>query len=285
MGKIMVQGCSSSAGKSVLAMALARIFSDMGYRVAPFKSQNMSRISHRLENGLIMSNAQVIQAFAARISPDVRMNPVLLVPKSENGSDVIVEGKLVASMKAKDYFEYKKDLKLKIQEIYKDLESDFDIVVIEGAGSPAEINLREGDIVNMGMAEMADSDVILVVDIDRGGAFASLYGTVMILPEEERKRFKGFVINKFRGDVELLKPGLDMIEELTGIPVLGVIPFSHLEVPDEDSLIDYEKDANKDRSDFRNLDKEIDRFSKLVRENLDMEKVAEIAGVKYVSLD
>jgi len=285
MGKIMVQGCSSSAGKSVLAMALARIFSDMGYRVAPFKSQNMSRIFHRLENGLIMSNAQVIQAFAARVSPDVRMNPVLLIPKTENGSDVIVEGKLVKSMKAKDYFEYKKDLKLKIQDIYNDLEDEFDIVVLEGAGSPAEINLREGDIVNMGMAEMADSDVILVVDIDRGGAFASLYGTVMILPEEERKRFKGLVINKFRGDVDLLKPGLKMIEDLTGVPVLGVIPFSHLEVPDEDSLIDYEKDANKGDKDFIKLNSEIDRFARLVRDNLDIEKVAEIAGVEYVHLD
>ena len=233
---LMIQGTASSVGKSVLCAAFLRILRQDGLKAAPFKAQNMSLNSFATKDGLEMGRAQVTQAQAAGMEPDVRMNPVLLKPTSDRRSQVIIEGKAVASMTAMEYHQYKPELRKRIKAIYESLESEVDCVVIEGAGSPAEINLREGDIVNMSMAEAADAPVILVGDIDLGGVFASLYGTVMLLTEEERARVKGVIINKFRGDVKILEPGLRMLEERIHIPVLGVVPWMDVELDDEDSV-------------------------------------------------
>ncbi len=234
--KIMVQGTMSNAGKSILAAGLCRIFKQDGYRVAPFKSQNMALNSFITREGLEMGRAQVMQAEAAGISPSVSMNPILLKPTSDVGSQVIVNGKVIKNMPAREYFSYKKQLIPDILSAFHKLEEMADIIVIEGAGSPAEINLKENDIVNMGLAELVDAPVLLAGDIDRGGVFAQLFGTVMLLEERERARIKGFVINKFRGDKTLLDPGIEMLEARTGIPVCGVVPYMKLEIEDEDSL-------------------------------------------------
>ena len=233
---LMIQGTASSVGKSVLCAALLRILKQDGLKVAPFKAQNMSLNSFATKDGLEMGRAQVTQAQAAGMEPDVRMNPVLLKPTSDRRSQVIVEGKPIGSMTAMEYHQYKPELRKKIKAIYDSLENETECVIIEGAGSPAEINLREGDIVNMSMAATADAPVILVGDIDLGGVFASLYGTVMLLTEEERARVKGVIINKFRGDVKILEPGLRMLEERIHIPVLGVVPWMDVELEDEDSV-------------------------------------------------
>ncbi|MCX4328103.1 MAG: cobyric acid synthase [Lachnospiraceae bacterium] len=234
--KIMVQGTMSNAGKSLIVTGLARLFAREGYKTAPFKSQNMALNSFITEDGFEIGRAQAVQAEAAGIKPEVYMNPVLLKPVSEMGSQVIVNGKAVCNMKAKDYFEYKKKLVPDIMRALDYLENKFDIIVIEGAGSPAEINLRDNDIVNMGLAEMAGSPVLLAGDIDRGGVFAQLYGTIALLREDERKRIKGLLINKFRGDKSILAPGLEMLEEKCGKPVFGVIPYVNVDIDDEDSL-------------------------------------------------
>lgn len=235
--KIMIQGTMSSAGKSLIAAGLCRIFHQDGYRVAPFKSQNMALNSFVTADGLEMGRAQVMQAEAAGTEPSVDMNPILLKPTSDKGSQVIVRGEVLGNMDARAYFKYKPQLKPVIREAFARLEEDYDIIVIEGAGSPAEINLKENDIVNMGIAEMFDSNVLLVGDIDRGGVFAQLAGTLMLLPEDERARVKGLVINKFRGDKTLLDPGIDMIYEMCHVPVCGTVPYiKDLRVDDEDSL-------------------------------------------------
>lgn len=235
---IMIQGTMSNAGKSLLAAGLCRIFKQDGYRVAPFKSQNMALNSFITEEGLEMGRAQVMQAEAAGIKPEVRMNPILLKPTNDTGSQVIVNGEVVGTMSARDYFKYKKTLRPVVRQTYESLAADYDIIVIEGAGSPAEINLKSEDFVNMGMAKIAKSPVVLVGDIDRGGVFAQLYGTVMLLDESEREMVKGLVINKFRGDKTLLEPGLVQIENLCGVPVVGVAPYLNISVEDEDSLSD-----------------------------------------------
>ena len=233
---IMVQGTMSGAGKSLLCAALCRIFAQDGYRVAPFKSQNMALNSFVTRNGAEMGRAQVVQAQAAGVEPDVRMNPILLKPSSDVGSQVIVNGKARGQMPAADYFKMKRSLIPDILEAYNSLAAENDIIVIEGAGSPAEINLKADDIVNMGMAKLVDAPVLLVGDIDRGGVFAQLYGTVELLEPDERDRIKGLIINKFRGDKTILDPGVVMLEEKTHIPVVGVAPYLHIEVEDEDSL-------------------------------------------------
>ena len=238
---IMIQGTSSSVGKSILAAAICRILTEDGYSVAPFKSQNMSLNSHVTGDGHEMGRAQVLQAEASRIPPHVNMNPILLKPVADEMSQVIVMGKVLSDMKASNYFLYKPRLREIIMTAYNTLADASDVVVIEGAGSPAEINLNADDIVNMGLAEMVDAPVILVADIDRGGVFASIYGTVMLLQEHERKRIRGIIINKFRGDKSLLLSGLTQIEELVGIKVLGVIPYFHLDLDDEDSVVDWRK--------------------------------------------
>ncbi len=233
---IMVQGTMSGAGKSLLAAALCRIFRQDGYRTAPFKSQNMALNSYVTRDGLEMGRAQVMQAEAAGLEPDVRMNPILLKPSSDTGSQVIVNGEIRGQMSAVEYFRYKKQLIPEIMKAYRELEQQYDVIVLEGAGSPAEINLREDDIVNMGMAELADAPVLLAGDIDRGGVFAQLYGTCELLRPEEKARIKGLIVNKFRGDREILEPGLQMLEERVHIPVVGVVPYVYVDVDDEDSL-------------------------------------------------
>ncbi len=226
----------SGAGKSLLVTALCRIFHEDGMRVAPFKSQNMALNSYITADGLEMGRAQAAQAEACGKLPDVRMNPILLKPTSDVGSQLIVNGRVRGTYRAADYFRMKKTLVPDIMEAFRSLEAENDVIVIEGAGSPAEINLKSDDIVNMGLASMVDAPVILVGDIDPGGVFAQLYGTIMLLTEDERARIAGTVINKFRGDAEILRPGLSMLEELTKVPVLGVVPYADIDIDDEDSL-------------------------------------------------
>ena len=232
---IMIQGTMSGAGKSLLVTALCRIFYQDGWSVAPFKSQNMALNSFVTADGREMGRAQVLQAQAAGKAPDVRMNPILLKPSSDVGSQVIVNGEVWGDYRARDYFKMKRQLIPDIMSAYRSLENENDIIVIEGAGSPAEINLKADDIVNMGLAKLVNAPVLLVGDIDPGGVFAQLYGTVALLELEERRRVAGTIINKFRGDVALLQPGLTMLEELTGVPVLGVVPYTRVELDDEDS--------------------------------------------------
>lgn len=233
---IMIQGTMSNVGKSLICAGLCRIFKQDGYKVAPFKSQNMALNSFITEDGLEMGRAQVVQAEAAGIKPQVTMNPILLKPTNDVGSQVIVNGKVRGTMSARAYFASKKKLIPDIMEAFQKLSDEFDIIVIEGAGSPAEINLKADDIVNMGMAKMVDAPVLLVGDIDRGGVFAQLLGTLMLLEEDEKERVKGLIINKFRGDKTILDPGVDMLEERGHVPVVGVTPYMNVEIEDEDSL-------------------------------------------------
>ena len=233
---IMIQGTMSNAGKSLLCAGLCRVFKQDGYRVAPFKSQNMALNSFITADGGEMGRAQVVQAEASGIAPDVRMNPILLKPTTDVGSQVIVNGKVKGNMRAMEYYRRKREFVPDVMASYNSLASEYDIIVIEGAGSPAEINLKQEDIVNMGFAKMVDAPVLLVGDIDRGGVFAQLYGTVALLEAEERARIKGTVVNKFRGDKAILEPGLRTLENLCGVPVAGVIPYVHVDIDDEDSL-------------------------------------------------
>lgn len=233
---IMVQGTMSNAGKSLLVAGLCRIFHEDGYRVAPFKAQNMALNSFITDEGLEMGRAQVVQAEAAGIAPDARMNPILLKPTTDVGSQVIVRGVAQGNMTARAYYRSKKALLPVVRDTYASLAAEYDIIVIEGAGSPAEVNLREDDLVNMGMAAIADAPVLLVGDIDRGGVFAQLLGTIELLEPEERARIRGLIINKFRGDKTILDPGLDILEARTGKAVLGVVPYLDVALEDEDSL-------------------------------------------------
>ncbi|MCK9150845.1 cobyric acid synthase CobQ [Methanobacterium alcaliphilum] len=234
---IMIQGTSSNAGKSVMVAALCRIFSKMGYKVAPFKSQNMSLNSFTTNENAEIAIAQVLQAEAAGIDPSHHMNPILLKPKEDFISQVIVHGKPAGDMNFYDYQQNFRGKALKaIKESLESLKNEYDIVVIEGAGSPAEINMRDRDLANMEIAHLADADVILVADIDRGGVFASIAGTFSLLDEKDRSRIKGVVINKFRGNLDILMPGIKQIEEIIGVPVLGVMPYDpQLKLPEEDS--------------------------------------------------
>ncbi len=267
MARLMIQGTTSSAGKSLICSGLCRIFKEDGYRVLPYKSQNMSSGYHTDKEGTKLSFSQVIQALAAGVEPSPAYNTILLIPKSQSGSLVVLRGQELSHMEARDYFKYRKTLKEKIYEDYKKLEESSDIVVIEGAGSPAEINLKENDIVNMGMAELADAPVFLVADIDRGGVFASLYGTVMLLSPEERARVKGLIINKFRGDIELLKPGIEMFKEYLDIPVIGTIPFME------------ENIEATDLDDREALEGAFDRLADHLRNHLDLAFIYRTMGL------
>ena len=233
---LMIVGTSSGAGKSLFVTALCRIFYKDKYKVSPFKSQNMALNSYITKDGKEVGRAQVVQAEASGLEPDVNMNPILLKPSTMNKIQIIVCGKSIGNMSGVEYNQYKKNLIPILKETYFKIESENDIVVIEGAGSPAEINIKEEDISNFAMARIADASVILVADIDRGGVFASIYGTIMLLKEEDRKRIKGIVINKFRGNKEVLKSGFEIIENLTGVKTLGVIPYTDIDIEDEDSL-------------------------------------------------
>lgn len=243
---IMIQGTMSNVGKSIIAAGLCRIFQQDGYKVAPFKSQNMALNSYITKENLEMGRAQVVQAEACKIEPSVYMNPILLKPVTDMGSQVIVMGEVVGNMRAMDYFKRKKEYIPIIREAYNTLSQEYDIIVIEGAGSPAEINLKQDDIVNMGMADLVNAPVLLVGDIDRGGVFAQLIGTVDLLEPEEQNRIKGLLINKFRGDKSILEPGLRMIYERCKKEVLGVVPYINLDIDEEDSLAEtlHQKKAN-----------------------------------------
>ncbi len=233
---IMIQGTMSNAGKSLVAAGLCRIFARDGYRVVPFKSQNMALNSYITDEGLEMGRAQVVQAECAGVRPLAEMNPILLKPTSEMGSQVIVNGRVIGNMKAMDYFRHKKDYIPEIMKAYDTLSGMADIIVVEGAGSPVELNLKDGDIVNMGLAEMIDAPVLLVGDIDRGGIFPQLLGTLDLLTPGERNRVRGLIVNKFRGDGKLFENGIKILEEKGRTKVVGVVPYMDLKIDDEDSL-------------------------------------------------
>ncbi|EPZ7317751.1 cobyric acid synthase [Vibrio mimicus] len=224
---LMVQGTTSDAGKSVLVAGLCRVLARRGIKVAPFKPQNMALNSAVTPDGGEIGRAQAVQAQACGIAPSVHMNPVLLKPNSDTGAQVILQGRALSNMEANAYHDYKKVAMDTVMDSFQRLQNDYEAVMIEGAGSPAEINLRANDIANMGFAEKADVPVIIVADIDRGGVFAHLYGTLALLSESEQARVKGFVINRFRGDIALLQSGLDWLEQKTGKPVIGVLPYLH----------------------------------------------------------
>lgn len=233
---LMLQGTMSGVGKSLLVAGLCRVLAQDGIRVAPFKSQNMALNSAITPEGLEIGRAQAMQAEAAGIEPTFAMNPVLLKPTTDTGSQVVVHGKPLATMGARDYFAFRHTLVDQIMDAYRTLERSYDVILIEGAGSPVELNLRRDDIVNMGMAKLAHSPVLLVGDIDRGGVFAQLIGTMMLLDEDERRMVRASVVNKFRGDATLFDEGLAILRERMGVPVAGLVPYLHVDVDDEDSL-------------------------------------------------
>lgn len=268
----MIQGTASSAGKTTIVAALCRIFADRGYTVAPFKSQNMSNYSYA-GAGFEISQAQALQALAARTEPSPHMNPILLKPLGNYRSSVLVQGRFHKDMDAKAYYE-KFALKMGLRaalESFGILSSKYDLILLEGAGSPAEINLQKFDIANMLFAERTNSPVLLVTDIEKGGSFASLVGTMSLLPERHKKLVRGFIINKFTGDADLLKPGLRKVKQMTARPVIGVVPKMDLRFPNEDSL-----DARKgclERQNRKRLDRELDRLAKTVKSHLDIRAV------------
>ncbi|MCK9222609.1 MAG: cobyric acid synthase [Limnochordia bacterium] len=253
--RMMIQGTASSVGKSLLVTALCRIFYQEGYRVAPFKSQNMASNTFVTKAGQEIARSQAVQAAACGMEPTYQINPIVLKPTGPKQSQLIINGEVVGFMSAQDYHEQKPALRKVVKEAYDQLSKDYDVIVIEGAGSPAEINLREHDLVNMGLAELVDAPVILVGDISLGGVFAALYGTLMLLSPGEQARIKGFIINKFIGDPLLLQPGIDLIQERMAKPCLGVLPY--LEAKD----LDY------------------DRLADAIRGNIDLDKMKQIMGL------
>ena len=274
MKSLMIQGTSSGAGKTTLVAALCRIFSDKGYSVAPFKSQNMSNFGYVTPNFEI-SRAQAIQAIGARcdITPD--LNPILLKPVGNYSSVVYLNGKRFKKMHAKEYYEKFvnfKGMKLASKSL-QTLQKNFDLVIIEGAGSPAEINLQKYDIANMKIAKKANANVLLVTDIDKGGSFASLAGTMALIEKKYQKLVKGFIFNKFRGDIDVLKPGFKKLKNLTHIPVIGTIPLISLNLPEEDSLNSKPKDIIFNRKNILKIDNELDKLSKIVKSNMDINSI------------
>ena len=274
MKSLMIQGTSSGAGKTTLVAALCRIFSDKGYRVAPFKSQNMSNFGY-ITPDFEISRAQAIQAFGARcnITPD--LNPILLKPVGNYSSVVYLNGQQFKKMHAKEYYEKfvnSEGMKLASKSL-KTLQKDFDLVIMEGAGSPAEINLQKYDIANMKMAKKANANVLLVTDIDRGGSFASLAGTMALIEKKYQKLVKGFIFNKFRGDIDVLKPGFKKLKNLTNIPVIGTIPLVSLNLPEEDSLNSNPKDIVWNKKNIKKIDNELNKLSKIVKSNMDINSI------------
>ena len=234
---LMIQGTTSDAGKSTVVAGLCRVFKRTGVRVVPFKPQNMALNSAVTEDGGEIGRAQAVQAQAAGLAPHTDMNPVLLKPNSDTGAQVIIHGRAISNMEARAYHDYKKVARAAVLESYARLSTQYEMMIVEGAGSPAEINLRAGDIANMGFAEAVDCPVVIVADIDKGGVFAHLVGTLALLSDSEQSRVKGFIINRFRGDIALLQPGLDWLEQRTGKPVLGVLPYLHgLHLEAEDAI-------------------------------------------------
>lgn len=248
---IMIVGTSSGAGKSITAAALCRIFYKDGLKTCPFKSQNMSLNSYITADNMEMGRAQAVQALACSIKPEVFMNPILLKPNSDTESQVILSGKAIGNMSWNEFTKFKGTLRDKILNIYNEnIAKNYDVCVLEGAGSPVEINLNEDDIVNMGMANLVNAPAILVADIDKGGVFASIYGTAMLMTEAERKNLKGIIINKFRGEIDVLLPGIKKIENLLKIPVLGIIPYFNIDIEDEDGFNSKMSQTSKKKDDI-----------------------------------
>ena len=271
---LMIQGTSSGAGKTILVTALCRIFSDMGYNVSPFKAQNMSNFSYIGKNFEI-SRAQAIQAVAARTKITPLQNPILLKPLGNYRSSVFVNGKFYKKMHASNYYEnfvLGDGLKTSTDS-FNQLSESHEIIFLEGAGSPAEINLQKYDITNMKIAKKTKSPVLLVTDIERGGAFASIVGTMELIEKKYVELVQGFIINKFRGDLEILKPGYRKLQQLTGLPIFGTIPMANFEIPDEDSIGNSPKNLNWNASNLKKLDKEINKISKVVKSSLNIRKV------------
>ena len=274
MKSLMIQGTASGVGKTTLVAALCRIFSDKGYKVAPFKSQNMSNFGYATPDFEI-SRAQVIQAIAARCKIEPDLNPIMLKPLGNYSSLVYLNGKRYKKMHAKDYysnFVNTKGIKAATDSLFR-LQNNNDLVILEGAGSPAEINLQKYDIANMKIAQKANASVLLVADIDKGGSFASLVGTMALIEKKYQKLIKGFVLNKFRGDIDVLKPGFRKIKQLTKIPVLGTIPMLKMNLPEEDSLNVKAKEIVWTKKNISIIDKELDKLAKTVKNNLDMKKI------------
>ena len=273
----MVQGTSSGAGKTILVTALCRIFSDLGYAVSPFKAQNMSNYSYSTKDFEI-SRAQAIQAIAARTTISPYQNPILLKPLGNYKSSVFVNGKYYKKMHANDYYKkFTNKIGLKhVLESYNKLQQNYDIIIIEGAGSPAEINLQRYDISNMKIAEKTNSPVVLITDIERGGSFASLVGTLELLEKKHQNLIKGFVINKFRGDIEILKPGFKKLKQITKRPVFGTIPLTKFSIPDEDSIGSSPKKIVWNKPNLRKLDNEINKIAKVVKSSLNISSIKRI---------
>jgi adenosylcobyric acid synthase len=274
MKSLMIQGTSSGSGKTTLVAALCRIFADKGFSVAPFKSQNMSNYAYKTKDFEI-SRAQAIQAIAARCEITPHLNPILLKPLGNYYSNVYLNGKMFKKMHATEYYEkfvQTQGLSIATKSL-KYLQKNYDLVILEGAGSPAEINLEKYDIANMKMAEISNSSVLLITDIDRGGSFASIVGTMSLLDKRYQKLIKGFVINKFRGDINILKPGFKKIKAITKRSVLGVIPMIDIDLPEEDSLSGKAKNITWNKKNLDKIENEIDKISKLVNSNLNITEI------------
>jgi len=274
MKSLMIQGTSSGAGKTTLVAALCRIFSDKGYNVAPYKSQNMSNFAY-ITPEFEISRAQAIQAIAARCDITSDLNPILLKPLGNYYSMVYLNGKRHKKMHAKDYYEKfvnSEGIKIATKSL-KTLQKNFDLIILEGAGSPAEINLQKFDIANMKMAQKANASVLLVSDIDKGGSFASIVGTMALIEKKYQKLVKGFVFNKFRGDIDVLKPGFQKLKNITKIPVMGTIPMMTLDLPEEDSLNAKPKEIAWTKKNILKIDNELNKLAKTVKSNIDIKSI------------
>ncbi|KAF6245417.1 cobyric acid synthase [Nitrosopumilus sp. b2] len=277
MKSLMIQGTSSGAGKTTLVAALCRIFEQKGYLVAPFKSQNMSNFGYATPDFEI-SRAQAIQAIAARCPIEPDLNPIMLKPLGNYYSAVYLNGKYYMKMHAKDYyakFVKSKGIQAATTSLSK-LQKNYELVILEGAGSPAEINLQKYDIANMQIAQKANASVLLVSDIDKGGSFASLIGTMDLIEKKYQKLVKGFILNKFRGDIDVLKPGFRKIKQLTKIPVIGTIPMMKMNLPEEDSLNAKAKQIAWTKNNISKIDKELDKLAKVVKNNLDIKVIERV---------
>ena len=278
MKSLMIQGTSSGAGKTTLVAALCRIFSDKGYSVAPFKSQNMSNFAY-VTPKFEISRAQAIQAVGARCKITSDLNPILLKPVGNYNSIVYLNGKRFKKMHAKQYYEKfvnTAGMDIAVKSL-KTLQKNYDLVILEGAGSPAEINLQRFDIANMRIAHKAKAAVLLVSDIDRGGSFASLVGTMALIEKKYQKLVRGFIFNKFRGDLDVLRPGFQKLKNITKIPVMGTVPLVPLDLPEEDSLnVVAPKNIRWTRKNVSKIDDELDELAKTVKSNVDMRSIERI---------
>jgi len=273
----MIQGTSSSAGKTTLVTALCRIFAEKGFSVAPFKAQNMSNYAYKGKNFEI-SRAQAVQALASRIEISPDLNPILLKPLGDYRSSVFLRGKFYKKMHADDYYKkfiQKNGMKTVLRS-FNTLEKNHDLIIIEGAGSPVEINLTKYDIANMKLAEKTKSPVILITDIERGGSFGSIVGTMSLLEKKHQRMIKGFVFNKFRGDLDILKPGFRKLKQNTGKPVFGTIPLTKFLLPEEDSITSNSKQLALNRQNLKKIDSEIEKLSKVVKSSLNIRAIEKL---------